>query len=365
MNDLDFGYQFPAIKGIQAGREYYVTMCPLRMIPRIFCFNEETDVPPEIRAQRQLNQQRIPELARYIVTNKDNYVFSSITASVDAQVSFKVIGESGEENKLGVLSIPMDARFIINDGQHRRAAIIEALKENPDLGYETISVVFFLDRGLDRCQQMFADLNRHAIRASSSIGLLYDHRDSKAELTRQIVKNSSVFRNIVELEKSSLSVRSKKLFTLSALYHAINALVDKLKFEDYEHRQTFITDFWEIIYGCFPEWKKVKEGALSSGEVRQDYIHVHAVVLQALATVGNTLFKENPNDWQSLLKKLSQFNWERSNPEWEGRAMIAGKLIKSSQNIQLIANLVLIKLGIKLSPEAIKIENAYSKGRVA
>src|SRR5690242_15791216 len=35
-----FEYVFPAIRGVQAGREYYVTMCPLRLIPRLFLFNE-------------------------------------------------------------------------------------------------------------------------------------------------------------------------------------------------------------------------------------------------------------------------------------------------------------------------------------
>jgi 16S rRNA C1402 (ribose-2'-O) methylase RsmI len=42
------------------------------------------------------------------------------------------------------------------------------------LGDETISVVFFIDVGLKTCQQMFADLNRHAIRPTPSLGLLYE-----------------------------------------------------------------------------------------------------------------------------------------------------------------------------------------------
>ena len=52
----EFEYVFPAIKGVQAGHEYYVTMCPLRIIPRMFLFNEE-ELPPEMRAQR-LTQQK-------------------------------------------------------------------------------------------------------------------------------------------------------------------------------------------------------------------------------------------------------------------------------------------------------------------
>ncbi len=43
------------------------------------------------------------------------------------------------------------------------AAIEEALKVRPELGDETLSVVFLHDAGLKRSQQMFADLNRHAI----------------------------------------------------------------------------------------------------------------------------------------------------------------------------------------------------------
>jgi DNA sulfur modification protein DndB len=37
-----FEYVFPAIRGVQAGREYFVSMCPLRLIPRIFLFDEES-----------------------------------------------------------------------------------------------------------------------------------------------------------------------------------------------------------------------------------------------------------------------------------------------------------------------------------
>ena len=63
-----FEYNFPAIRGIQAGREYYISMCPLRLIPRIFLFDED-ELNPELRAQRILNKSRIPEMARYILAN--------------------------------------------------------------------------------------------------------------------------------------------------------------------------------------------------------------------------------------------------------------------------------------------------------
>ncbi len=152
-------------------------MCPLKLVPKILLFQEE-ELPPELRAQRVLNKARVPEIANYVTSNRTNYIFSSITASIDAKVIFdnlKLADETLED--IGKLRVPMDARILVNDGQHRRAAIEEALKEHPDLGDETISVVFFIDVGLKKSQQMFADLNKHAIRPTRSIGILYDHRD--------------------------------------------------------------------------------------------------------------------------------------------------------------------------------------------
>ena len=68
MVSASFEYVFPAIKGIQAGREYFVSMCPLRLIPKLFVFNEQ-ELVPELRAQRLLNKARVPVIARYMTEN--------------------------------------------------------------------------------------------------------------------------------------------------------------------------------------------------------------------------------------------------------------------------------------------------------
>src|SRR5437763_5054494 len=208
---------FPVIRGVQAGHEYYIAMWTLRTLKQISIFDEQ-ELPPELRAQRTLNKARVPEIANYVLDSPKDYVFSAITASIDSEVEFEPLDVKENEGRLGTLKVPMDAKFIINDGQHRRAAILDALEERPELGSETIAVVFFLDIGLARSQQMFADLNRYAIRPSRSLGLLYDHRNEKANLARLVVAKSDVFKDLVDMEKSSLAPRSGKLFTLSAFY---------------------------------------------------------------------------------------------------------------------------------------------------
>jgi DNA sulfur modification protein DndB len=189
-------YTFPAIRGVQANREYYTTMCSLRLIPKIFLFDEE-ELPAEFRAQRILNKGRIPFISRYLINNTNDYVFSSITASIDGDVEFVPYGGDSSKNKIGELKIPMSSKIIINDGQHRRAAIEQALKERPEIGSDTISVVFFIDGGLKRSQQMFADLNQHAIRPTKSLGILYDHRDPFSRFIMKLISNDSIFKDRV------------------------------------------------------------------------------------------------------------------------------------------------------------------------
>jgi DNA sulfur modification protein DndB len=359
-----FSYVFPAIRGVQAGREYYVTMCPLRLIPRLFNFDDE-ELLPELRAQRTLNKGRIPEMAKYIVENKDSYTFSAITASIDGEVAFEPIDkENPTAFRMGSLTVNMDARFIVNDGQHRRAAIEAALVHAPDLGDETISVVFFVDRGLQRCQQMFADLNRHAVKPSASLGILYDHRNAAAKVAKHLSLTSPVFMNLIETERSALSARSRKLFTLSALHFATLELIPEKQLEDFPSASQRCQEFWEGVGEQIPEWKYVKESKMTAGEVRRDFIHCHAIVLQALGRAGRSLYATYPQDVKKRLKNLRQIDWSRRNAQlWEGRAMLGGAMAKSGQNVILTCNEFKRVLGLKLSPDEQAAENTHMSVR--
>lgn len=349
---------FPVIRGLQARREYYVTMWTLRTLRQISIFNED-ELPPEMRAQRVLNKARIPEIANYILDNPDDYVFSALTVSIDSKVSFEPLPG---QDRLGMLKVPMEAHFIINDGQHRRAAIMEALKQRPELEYETIAVVFFLDIGLERCQQMFADLNRYAIRPSRSLGLLYDHRDDKAKLAKLVVMKSRFFRDIVEMEKSSLAPRSRKLFTLSAFHNACADLIHGMEKGSLGDDADFARGFWEAVAEQFPTWKQVLEGRVTASEIREGYIHSHGIALQALGKAGNTLLKHHPKDWQGRLGGLQQIDWSRNNAAlWEGRALIGGKVSKVTTNVILATNVVKQALALPLSEDEQKIEDAHGR----
>ena len=278
-------------------------------------------------------------------------------------MSFEPLATEGDASRVGLLRIPMSARFVINDGQHRRAAIDAALRERPEIADETIAVVFFVDRGLERCQQMFADLNRHSVRPSKSLGVLYDHRDNYAKLAKLVVLRSPIFRDVVELEKSTLSARSRKLFTLSAIYSATKVLMAGSEDEALDDVAKAAAAYWEEVAKQMPDWQLVRERKMTAAEVRQDFIHSHGIVLQAIGRVGNELLRLPSAEWKRTLKGLKRIDWSRSNALlWEGRAMIGGRVSKASNNVTLTTNVIKHNLKLALTPEEQRAEDAFRRG---
>ncbi|WP_102706499.1 DNA sulfur modification protein DndB [Terribacillus saccharophilus] len=362
--DFGFSYNFPALRGVQAGKEYYIAMCPLRVIPRIFLFNED-EIPPEHRAQRILNKVRIPEITNYIVNNPNDYVFSSLTASIDGDVEFSPISKEVTFSDMGTLTIALDARFLINDGQHRRAAIEEALKINPDLGSETISVVFFLDKDLKNSQQTFSDLNRHAVNTTSSIGILYDHRDKVAIITKTIADSIPFLKRYTDKEKVSLSKNSPKILALNHIFNTNLRLLgiskgDSISDED----EDFLLDFWKILTSAIPEWNQVLRKELTPKDLRINYIVGHGVFLEAIGVVGHYLRNFRFEEWQDYVKNLERVDWSRSNAScWEGRAISKnGRVQKNSHTIKLTAIQVKKLLDLPLTEQESIIEEDFMKG---
>lgn len=351
--------QFPAVRGIQAGREYYVVMCPLKLVSRVFVFDDE-EVPADLRAQRVLNRARVPEIARYLVDNQEDYVLSSITACIDGDLEFKPLSSTGVQRNLGLLNIDCQSRIVVNDGQHRRAAITEAIKHCPRLGNESISVVFFRDTGLQRSQQWFADLNKHAVRPSRSIGILYDGREPMSQLCRDLIQTVPLFANgLTELEKTSISNRSRSLFTLSAIQQATQALLGKKKNDSITAEEAQVARFyWSFLGDRISEWRAVVRGEIKPAELRENFVHVHGVILHALGIVGRAVVSQSEG-WEEVLSAVDEIDWLRSAPTWQGNAVVRGKMNKSMESVNMAAIVIKRALGIPLEITEVELQSRH------
>jgi len=354
--------KFAAIKGKQSGDDYFTVICEMGLIPKLFLFNEST-IPTELRAQRHINKGRIPEMAKYIVDNPKNYIFSALTASIDGNINFKPLQINGKNSEVGELEISGDAKLMINDGQHRRAAIEKALGENPELRKDSIAVVFFKDKGLKKSQQMFSDLNRHAIRPATSIARLYDHRDPVAEIIRRVVYETEVFKGVVEMERSTITERSSKLFPFSGIYSASKYLINANEVKNIEPAVKLLGSFWETVGEQFNNWKGVRIGNLSGTEVRRDYINTHVVILQALGIAGRDLIEKYPDNWKKKLKKLKDIDWQKRNKVWDQRVIVNGRVVKNNKSIMLASNVIKKAIGVSLSAKEKAEESKMKNGK--
>jgi DNA sulfur modification protein DndB len=345
--EVEMEVKFPAMRGKMGKRNYFITTMQMSAVPRMFSFDDWAGLAPEDREQRILNTKRVPEIAHYILDNEDGYIFSSITASYKADVNFTPIND---EETLGYVVMDIaDANFIINDGQHRAAAINAALKDNPDIGRDTISVLLFPYEQKERVQQMFSDLNRFVQKTSKSLDILYDKRDRLSKVTLEAIEQIPVFKDMVDKDAVSLPVRSPKLFTLAALYDANKELLKAFDKEDEQALVARAVEYWNSVAAAMPDWRKVQSGLVPSIQLRQERIASHSTVLRAIGAAGSDLLQLTPEDWQDRVRGLEAIDWSKKNREWENVCIIANSVVSNRQARLATKAYIKRKLGLVLS----------------
>jgi DNA sulfur modification protein DndB len=341
-------YEFPALRGTMGSRDFFVVLLPLSVVPTIIASPRGAQLPPEVRAQRKLNERRVPEITRYILDHEDDWLFSSLTASFDEEADFAPMPKNPN---VGTLRFPLTTRLLINDGQHRRAAIERALDEDPTLAEQTISVVLFPGESLERNQQMFSDLNRTVQKTSRSLDIMYDHRDPLNQITMAVAERVPLLQHRVEKEALSLALRSPKFITISALYDMIaqyigpipeNATEDQVQALEDE-----VVEYLSQLTEVLEEWKNVAEGNLRPAEARMEYVNAHAVFFFAIGAVGHVI---RASDTKDRLPTLKEIDWRRTNKEWQGVCMLGPDIVTRRQTRSALRQQLLYKLGLEDDP---------------
>lgn len=352
---MSFSYRFPAVRGMQAGREYYISMVPLKLLPRLFPVEEEI-VLPEYRAQRRINETRIPEIKNYILDNRDTYVFSALSASIDGKFNFVPLADGD----VGILEVDMESIFLINDGQHRKAAIEAAMKEDWSLEKETISIVFFNDEGLARSQQMFTDLNKHAVKTSNSLATLYDSRDEIAVATKHVIDSIPFFKKYTDKERDILGKNSSHLFTLNMIYKANQKIMHNERCSSAD--TDYLLKYWKLVSDNIIEWQEVLNKSLTKKALRENYIISLAITISAFGRLGRFFYDNSEYNVNEYLCKLKQIDWLRSNKKWVGRTIREnGKVLNSEEAIMLTCAEIKREIGLPLTKEEIQKERIISE----
>ena len=345
-------FRVPATRGRMGSTQYYTATLPFGAVTKLFTFDPDKmlELTAENRSQRALKTKRIPEIARYI-TDHDDYIFSAITVSVDSdEVEFEEVEEGVD---IGVLVLPLEAKYVINDGQHRVAGIEEALRTDPLLARDTISVVVLPDGGLERSQQVFSDLNRTVHKTSKSLDILYDHRLPINRITMACMERVDLFRNRIDKERVSLSVRSAKFATLSGLQEANKQLLGDLDegidASTEEHLKILAIDYWNHLTDRVDPWREIRDGDVKPPEARQNFISSYALALWALGAAGKaTLAAKRGTDgpWADHLDELKNIDWKKNNPDWQGICMSEHEVVTRMPTRRATALYIMWRIGI-------------------
>lgn len=198
------------------GGKYHILLCPLHLVPRIFVF-DGIQAPAAWQPRPPLDQGKVANLARFVQTHADEYVLAPFVATVTATVEFAPASESFPE--LGSVKIPLRAVMVIQDGQHRRAAIEQLLVNTPTLTDNTVAVMLFPDPTLERSPAIFAWLNQTYVQQNASRRVTHDPVKPLASVARRLTEEAPIFQGRVDYERTTISNRSIALFTINAVYH--------------------------------------------------------------------------------------------------------------------------------------------------
>lgn len=374
----EFTYTFPAVAGVQAGRSYYAAQVPYGALVKLFTFDDEEAVPAHLRAQRVLNERRAEDIGVYVTENPDDYVLPAITASVSSEMSFEPVAVAGAAGRIGLLHIPMDATLLINDGQHRRRGIEHAIVKRPALREETITVTIFFDQGLERSQQMFADINGKQVKPSSAINALYDRRDPFNAWALSVMGILPGIGTRIDVENSTVPAKSYKLWSLIVFKKFLSILtgVNAKNITDVDQKRLqqideFLLTFFEHCGADIPKWASMIDGDIPASEVREEFVIGHAVWLEALGTfarralfTGYLMDHGRPEEgvirpdlacWDRM-GALSKVDPRRASLMWENRCVVLGKMQKTTDGVKSTAArlLMLANVGLPADMDALE-----------
>jgi DNA sulfur modification protein DndB len=356
MDKIEFSLS--ALRGTQGGHTVYTAMLPIRLLPRLFPIRVDAQQGDLHQSFRHANVTRVRGIAVNLMRHRGDTNFPPVVLSIEQPVRFTT-HERAVTGKItaGQLAIPLDARVHVIDGIDLIYALQRVLAEQPERRDDCMIAVLHVDPDGSRLGQIYSDLAQHRRAPAQSLRIGLDDRDENARLTREVIARVAAFKNAIEMQKTTISNRSRKLFTLSALYQANRELLADQSERSYRQRVRLAVEFWTEVAKQIPGWQIVVAGDGSAAETRAQYIHCHAIGLAAIARAGRGLLAHSPESWKKRLARLATLDWSRKNTRlWEGRAMIGGRLSKSSSAVARAGNAVKVHLGIALTREEAAME---------
>jgi len=279
----------PCLRGRIGDWTYFSTVMKIKDIVnnnRIITVAESNDLYShninEI-LQRDLKEGRISKIANYLNNNDERFFNSLVVAihegnptwsDIDLNEEITIEGQSLAveemefiENKFGILTLSGNEVIFALDGQHRLMGLRKAIKKNPNIGDEEISLVYVIhnQENKERTRRMFTVLNKYAEKPRGAELIILDEDDVAAIVTRRLAENHSVMslpNAISDSKTANLSPSDINSFTTLVAINKVNKILYKKSKEFYTKRPNdeiidkfynVSIQFWDMLFNVFPE----------------------------------------------------------------------------------------------------------------
>ncbi len=334
------GLTFPALRGVQGDRVMYHLLVENSVLNNFFTVNMD---PPDERSQRQLDPRHAHDIARYLVENPSDYCLGAIIYAVDRDCYFE---PTGQEESLGLLTIPLGTNLRSLDGQHRRKGLNEAIEEDPKLSQDHTAIVVYVEPDVSKRRQMFSDMNATPKVVAKALNVRFDSRDPFARAAQRLAADHPFLKGVVELESSRVAAGSDKWYTLGSVWESLKRLqvgpTGRVR-NAAQYSEDAIYERGVQLFGTLaearPEFTRARNGT-SVDALRSRSILFSSTTLRALAGAFWIRLREDGSD-RSLLsyaRALERIDFSPAARLWSETGFISpGKTTPNARNQEVLA----------------------------
>lgn len=283
----------PAIRGVMGDIVYYISSFTFKQISDyVKKIDDELHTSTSLKDQLQRSlTNNYESITHYILSQKEHFFNSLVLAVYDGDPEWNEIEirfKDTDYYTMGFLRFNGEEKIFPVDGQHRVEGIKEAIKQNPALEDETISVILIghhKDKeGMEKTRRIFSTLNRYAKPVSTGDIIALDEDDTVAIVTRDMLESFPLFMNeniseekktkaIAETDTKSFTSLIKLYETNKIIYRYYTSFRDQtkrihssteidkfLKFrpkqEEIDRFEKYLIDFWTLFVNSFEGMKE-------------------------------------------------------------------------------------------------------------
>ena len=365
----------PCIKGVLGNTTFYETTLKAGQLVTAARPANELDnwatMGIEDRMQRDPNMKRIREdIAPYLANSSDRFFGSIIVLVYKGKLEFEPLHKLGiqvpaaykeEAEKIGFITIGK-ATLVVLDGQHRLLALEEVVKlrckgpEASKVPDDDVCVVFINHESNEKTRRIFNKVNRYAKPTSRGDNIITSEDDAYAIVARWLLDRGPLDvtyagkdgakESIVDWKSNTLSGRSSKISTISAVYETVKIILSAAGVPPIDAKQRppngdldkyfeIVHDFWDVVLKEVDVYKAALNDPSLTAGYRDDESQTSLLfkpasqiaVIQAL-----TIVKKRGLLLKEAAKRLKLLDWSMNNPAWRN------VIIKPNGSIDVATN---------------------------